>query len=66
MGATAHIDFIAAAYTAAAIVIGVLIVWVTYDYRALRRTLADLEMHGITRRSQPARAAPTQQAKEDA
>jgi len=67
MGATAHIDFVAAAYAAAAIIIGFLIVWVTLDYRAQRRTLADLEMRGITRRSQPARdAAPMQQAKEDA
>jgi heme exporter protein D len=66
MGATAHIDFVAAAYAAAAIVIGFLIVWVTFDYRAQRGALADLEMRGITRRSQPARAAPMQQEKEDA
>ena len=67
MGATAHINYIAAAYTAAVIVIGVLIGWVVLDYRAQRRALADLEMRGITRRSEPARSGPVlQQAEEDA
>jgi len=51
MGATAHLDFIAAAYTAAVIVIGGLILWVTLDYRAQRRILAELEAQGVTRRS---------------
>ncbi len=55
MGATAHIDFIAAAYAAAVIVVGVLIAWVTLDYRAQRRMLAELEMSGFTRRSAPVR-----------
>jgi heme exporter protein D len=54
MGATAHIDFIAAAYAAAVIVVGALITWVTLDYRAQRRMLAELEMSGFTRRSAPA------------
>jgi heme exporter protein D len=53
METTAHIDFIAAAYAAAVIVIGALVVWVTLDYRAQRRTLAELEMQGIRRRSAP-------------
>jgi heme exporter protein CcmD len=51
MGATAHIDFIAAAYVAAVIVIGALIAWVTLDFRALQKILARLEMQGVTRRS---------------
>jgi heme exporter protein D len=67
MGATAHISYIAAAYSAAVIIVGGLIVWVMLDYRAQRRTLTDLEMRGITRRSEPARSAPAmQQAKEEA
>jgi heme exporter protein D len=56
MEATAHIDFIAAAYAAAVIVVGALIAWVTLDYRAQRRTLAELEMQGFSRRSGPTRA----------
>jgi heme exporter protein D len=51
MGATAHIDFIAAAYVAAVIIIGALIAWVTLDFRAQQKTLAKLEMQGVTRRS---------------
>ena len=51
MEATAHIDFIAASYAAAAIVVGALIVWVAADFRSLQRKLAELEMQGITRRS---------------
>jgi heme exporter protein D len=67
MGATAHIDFIAAAYAAAIITVGVLIAWVTLDYRAQRRTLADLEMRGIARRSEPMPSgAAMAQAEEEA
>jgi len=67
MQATAHIDFIAAAYAAGIVVIAALIAWVTLDYRAQRRTLAELEMQGISRRSAPARAEPAKRAaKEDA
>jgi heme exporter protein D len=51
METTAHIDFIAASYAAAVIVIGALIAWVSLDYRAQRRTLADLELQGFTRGS---------------
>ena len=51
METTAHIDFIAAAYAAAVIVVGALIAWVTLDYRAQTRKIAELEMQGITRRS---------------
>jgi len=40
---------------------------VTLDYRAQRRTLAELERHGLTRRSSALRPEPTpQQAKEEA
>jgi heme exporter protein D len=62
MQATAHIDFILAAYGAGIIVIAALVAWVTLDYRAQRRTLADLEMQGISRRSAPARAESVKQA----
>jgi heme exporter protein D len=53
---TAHIDFIAASYAAAVIVIGALIAWVTLDYRAQRSTLSGLEQQGVTRRSDTTRA----------
>jgi len=56
MGATAHLDFIAAAYVAAVIIVGALIAWVTLDYRAQQRTLAALEDQGVTRRSASTRA----------
>jgi heme exporter protein D len=56
METTAHINFIAASYTAAVLVVGVLIAWVTLDYRAQRRVLTELEAQGVTRRSEPARA----------
>jgi heme exporter protein D len=59
MQATAHIDFIAAAYAAGIVVIAALIAWVMLDYRAQRRTLAELEMQGISRRS---RAEPVKRA----
>ncbi len=49
METTAHIDFIAASYAAAVIVIGALVAWVSLDYRAQRRTLAELELQGFTR-----------------
>ena len=67
MQATAHIDFILAAYAAGIIVIGALIAWVTLDYRAQRLALAELEMQGISRRSATARpASVSRTAKEDA
>ena len=62
-----HMGFIVASYAAAIAVVGVLIAWVTLDYRAQRRRLADLEMRGVTRRSAPARSEPAiEQAKEKA
>jgi len=51
MAATNHLDFILAAYAGAIVVVGALIAWVMLDYRAQRRTLADLERQGISRRS---------------
>jgi heme exporter protein D len=67
MESTAHIDFIAASYAAAVIVISALIAWVTLDYRAQRRMLAELEAEGITRRSEPAHSeSPIERAKEQA
>lgn len=74
MGATAHIDFIAASYAAAVIVIGALVAWVTLDFRAQRRTLEQLEQQGVTRRSasraeraiEQAKAAADEQAREQA
>ena len=55
METTAHIDFIAASYAAAVIVVGALIAWVVLDYRAQRRKLAELEMQGLSRRATPSR-----------
>lgn len=47
-----HAGFIVAAYLVAAGVIAAMIGWVAADYRAQRRTLADLEARGVKRRSQ--------------
>ena len=65
MAAAAHIEFVAVSYLAALIVIAALIAWVLIDYRAQRRTLADLEARGVTRRS-PMRDAAGEAAREDA
>lgn len=67
MDAVNHMGFIVASYAAAAAIVGVLIAWVTLDYRTQRLRLADLEMRGVTRRSAPARPEPAiEQAKEKA
>ena len=67
MEAADHLGFITAAYAVAAAVVLALIVWVTLDYRAQRRALADLERRGFSRRSEAMRAAPAmEQAKQDA
>jgi heme exporter protein D len=67
MGATAHVDFIAAAYAAAVLIVGGLTAWVMLDYRAQLRKLAELERQGVSRRSAPARSdRPVEQAKEQA
>jgi heme exporter protein D len=46
-----YAGFIIAAYAAAFAVIAALIGWIVADHRTQRRTLADLEASGITRRS---------------
>ena len=56
MGATAHLDFIAAAYVAAVIVIGGLVAWVAADFRTQQKLLAELETQGVGRRSAAAKA----------
>ena len=67
MNAVNHMGFIVASYAAAVAIVGILIAWVTLDYRTQRLRLAVLEMRGVTRRSAPARSAPTiEQAKEKA
>ena len=65
MPATAHIDFIVAAYAAGLIVIVALIAWVTIDYRLQRHILTELERQGLSRRSTTLRDA-SEAAKEDA
>jgi heme exporter protein D len=62
MAAVPHMGFIVAAYAVAVAIVGALIAWVMLDYRAQRRTLAELDKSGVTRRSAPAR--PMEQAKE--
>jgi heme exporter protein CcmD len=65
--ATNHLDFIVAAYAAAIAVVGALIAWVTFDYRAQLHNLSDLEKRGFTRRSTSIRTESTiAKAKEEA
>jgi hypothetical protein len=66
MQATAHIDFIAAAYGAGVVVVGALIAWVTLDYCMQRGILAELEAQGVSRRSALSRESAGQTATEDA
>jgi len=46
-----HAMFIVAAYGIATFVIGALIAWVMLDHRAQLRALDNLELRGVTRRS---------------
>ena len=46
-----YAPFIATSYLAAALVVALLIVWVTIDYRNQRRRLRDFEDSGMVRRS---------------
>ena len=46
-----HAFFIVAAYAVAASVIALMVAWTATDYLAQRRTLANLEARGITRRA---------------
>jgi heme exporter protein D len=67
MEAINHLPFIVGSYAAAFVVIAGLIGWVTLDFRAQRRALADLEMRGFARRSAAAPAGATlARAKEEA
>jgi heme exporter protein D len=67
MQATAHMDFIVAAYAAAIVIVGVLIGWILLDHRTQLRRLADMEKRGFTRRSATERTGSTaEKAKEDA
>ena len=58
MAAMNHLPFIVGSYTAAFAVVAGLIGWVTLDFRAQRRALADLERRGLTRRSAAAHPGP--------
>jgi len=53
-----HAAFIVAAYGVAGAVVLLLIAWVLADHRAQLRLLAELEMHGVTRRSEQRRSPP--------
>ena len=61
-----HMPFIVGSYAAAAAVIAVLIGWVTLDFRAQRRALAELETRGVTRRSSTVARRAMEQAGEQA
>jgi heme exporter protein D len=52
-----HAGFIVGAYIVTAAVVAALIIWVIADHAALRRTLADLERRGVSRRSAEPRPA---------
>ncbi len=51
-----HLPFIVASYLAAFAIVGALIGWVSFDFRAQRRAITDLESRGVTRRSGPGRS----------
>jgi heme exporter protein CcmD len=46
-----YASFIVIAYALAALVFVLLIGWVVVDHRALKHSLEELEMRGVTRRS---------------
>ena len=46
-----HATFIIASYAAATFILSILIGWIVMENRSLKRTLADFEQRGITRRS---------------
>jgi len=47
-----HAAFIVGAYTVAVLIMAAMITWVWLDHRQQKKTLADLEARGVTRRSQ--------------
>jgi heme exporter protein D len=57
MELASHAAFIAAAYAAAALIVGAMIAWVVLDYASLKRALAGFEESGVTRRSDKAAKA---------
>jgi heme exporter protein D len=46
-----HAAFIVSAYAVAIVIVAAMIAWVLIDHRRQRRTLSDLEAHGVMRRS---------------
>jgi heme exporter protein D len=52
-----YAGFIISAYAVVIAVVGILVAWVTADYAAQKRTLAELERRGIARRSAEPRPA---------
>jgi heme exporter protein D len=67
MDTISHLPFIVGSYAAALVIVGGLVAWVVLDFRAQRRALADLELHGLTRRSASQRQPrPMEEAKEKA
>jgi|JRYF01.1.fsa_nt_gb heme exporter protein D len=52
-----HATFIIASYAASGVILALLIGWIVAENRALKRTLADFEARGITRRSEERKAA---------
>jgi heme exporter protein D len=46
-----HAGFIIASYLVVAVVVALLIGWITADYFTQKRALAELDRRGITRRS---------------
>ena len=57
-----HATFIVASYAASAFILALLVGWIAAENRALRRTLADFESRGITRRSDDRKVAPRKSA----
>lgn len=49
-----HALYVAAAYGASALVLGLLVAWMVLDHRARGRELAELEARGVRRRSEKA------------
>jgi heme exporter protein D len=56
-----HATFIIASYAATGFILTALISWIVAENRALKRTLADFESRGITRRSDE-RAVPSRKS----
>ena len=49
-----HAAFIVGAYAVAALIVAGLVLWVLVDQRRQRRILRDLELRGVSRRSERA------------